>query len=142
MSDIRIRRPEKYEPLMKRLVKDGGVFDTYKDLMVFAACIGFHEGERLSFEKTSEPVSLKIFQKDYDQTIINSIALSEEKDLTILGLKREQEKIKIFEEYLCKGLDSLDGYLRNQTSDEDALVQLLNEQYEEEDDLLGDITNL
>ena len=38
MAD-RIKRPKKFEELFKKLKDEEGIFSSYKDLMIFAACL-------------------------------------------------------------------------------------------------------
>jgi len=111
-SKIRVKRPYQYEKLMDQL-KDAGPFETLKDVMVFAACLGLSKNRKNCFKKTSEPIALSIFSGDYDKMVINTIAIKDTNDPFIMGNDRINERIEIFEEYACGGLEIIDNSLKS-----------------------------
>jgi dnd system-associated protein 4 len=104
----RVRRPKDKETLFKLLTTDGEskIFNTYKDLFMMAACIGYKYGRREPFEQTSEAIQWPVFNEQSDLPIINSIALMETRDVNILMNDDEtfDIKISIVEEYANGGL--------------------------------------
>ena len=106
----RVRRPADKESLFKELTDgDDAIFETYKDLMVCAACIGFSHGSRKPFDRSLEPIAWNIFNGQTDAAIVNAIALAEEKELDVL-LETEDafdRKLTIFEEYANAGLEMI-----------------------------------
>jgi dnd system-associated protein 4 len=106
----RIKRPQDKENAYKQLTEgDYKVFNTMKDVFLLAACIGFSEGERKSFEKVGGEIPWSVFRGDTDEPIIDSIAMSETND--VLYLLRDEEtydrKFKIVEEYSNYGMEVL-----------------------------------
>jgi dnd system-associated protein 4 len=123
-------------------LREQGVFKTYKDALVFCACLGKKRDKRVEFSKSSEPVHLSIFSGDFDKMVINSLAVAEDGDAFLLSEEREDEKIKNFEEYACGGLE----ILKNEVWDlkYDWVKSLVSMMIHEEDTekLLTDITML
>jgi dnd system-associated protein 4 len=140
MAD-RIRRPVEFEKMLNEL-RDKGIFKTYKDALVFCACLGRKRNKRVEFKKTSEPIHLSIFGSDFDKMVLNSLAVAEDSDPSLLSDEKEDDKIKIFEEYACGGLE----ILKNEIFDlklawEKSLISMI---FNEEDTgkILTDITML
>jgi dnd system-associated protein 4 len=102
----RVRRPSEYDDIFNDL-REKGIFPTYKDMMVFAAALGFRRGNRKAFQKSSEPIDIEIFRGDFDRTIISVIAVEETEDPRMIAPSREDERIRIFEEYANGGFDIL-----------------------------------
>lgn len=105
----RVRRPKKFESFLKELTREKGVFKTYKDVMVFAACLGYHRGKRVPFDKSSEPINLQVFSGKFDLMVMNTIGIAELDDPYIMSNNREDEKVAIFEEYACGGLEIMEN---------------------------------
>ncbi len=140
----RIRRPELYKDLMDELVNEKKVFQTLKDLMVFAASLGFKRDKRKSFDKSAEQIQLHIFSGRFDQTVINAIAVASSKnDPMIMSTDRTDERIRIFEEYACGGLEILQSEFRDgKISDwEDSLLTVIMQE-QSDNSILHDITSL
>jgi dnd system-associated protein 4 len=107
----RVRRPQQFENFLTELTKEKGIFHTYKDALVFAACLGRKRGRRIEFNRTSEPINLQIFGGQYDAAVMNAVAIADAGDPFVMAKNREEEKIKIFEEYACGGLEILENLL-------------------------------
>ena len=140
----RVRRPEQFSELMDELKKDNGVFKTLKDVMIFAACLGYKRDKRVPFSKSAEPISLHIFNGKYDATVIDSIAISvSDNDPKILADTMSDARILIFEEYACGGLEILKTeFVDGKVSVwEDALLSLIMGE-ESDNQILTDITGL
>jgi dnd system-associated protein 4 len=137
-----IRRPKQYEDMLKKLCQEEHkIFLTYKDALVFAACLGFHEGRRVSFDKSSEPVALHIFKGEFDSAIFNCLGLAVTNDPSIMGANKDAEKIQIFEEYACGGLEIIEAEVFNGAGAWDQLfLSLVAKQAKSDASVLDDIT--
>ena len=111
-AKVRVKRPKEYNELMEKL-KNIGPFDGLKDIMVFAACLGVSKKRKNSFKETSEPMRLSIFNGDYDKMVINTIAIKETSDPFIMANEKIQERIEIFEQYACGGLEIISNRLNS-----------------------------
>lgn len=78
-------------------------FDTYKDLFMFAACVGFQNGRRTKPRKGNNggEVPSKVFTED-DLAILKAIAIAETGDVEVLN--RFGEVLAIAEEYANAGI--------------------------------------
>jgi dnd system-associated protein 4 len=83
------------------------VFDTYMELLCFAACLGHSRGLSLSFENSAEPVPWHIFDNSGKDSIVNLVAAVGSEDFAIVGTDRFAEKLRVFEEYANGGLQIL-----------------------------------
>jgi len=139
-----VRRPKQYEEMLKALCQeDNKVFNTYKDALVFAACLGYQQSKKVEFDKTSEPVGLHIFKGEYDFPIMNCIGLVVTKDPNIMGDNQEDEKIRIFEEYACGGLEIIENRVYKAAGSwEQLIVELVVANDKKPESLIDDITNV
>jgi dnd system-associated protein 4 len=129
--------------LVKALtVIDGktGPFQTYADVVVFAAAVGVNRQKRVPLKEVSKkepgPISLEIFiSRGYD-SVIKLIAITETKETQILSLideASEDLRLTIFEEYANGGLEILKEELRGAGDYLDQLLlMLLNERFKAE----------
>jgi len=110
----RIKRPADKEVLFNKL-KEGsqnkdGFFPTFKDLLVFAAALGYKYNTRIPFSENLEPIHLSVFQNE-EINFIDILALGETADINIIDPNDEEaveKKLLIFEEYANGGLELLD----------------------------------
>lgn len=109
MAVRRIRRPKDKEDVFIALTDgDESVFDTYKDLMVFAACVGYSSELKRTLDKgTLDPIKYYIFSGECDRAVINMLALSETHDIKTLEGDEESydSRFTVFEEYANAGLE-------------------------------------
>lgn len=116
MADIRIKVAKDKAKLVKALkTGDGstGLFQTYVDVMVFAATLGAKRGKYVPVSEASkkdpDPIPQEHFiSKGHDQTI-NLLAVTHAKDPKILSNDdgSERKRIEIFESYANGGLEIL-----------------------------------
>ncbi|XGV96538.1 MAG: DNA phosphorothioation-associated protein 4 [Leptolyngbya sp. BL-A-14] len=120
MADTRIKVAKDKAQLVKALrasEETTGPFQTYVDVLVFAAAVGAKQGRRepiKEYSKEIDPIRQDIFYgKGYDQ-VINLLAIEASNEPKILAFddKTEEERIKIFEEYANAGLEILEGILK------------------------------
>jgi dnd system-associated protein 4 len=140
---VDVRRPRQYEEMLKKLCQeDGRIFTTYKDALVFAACLGFERQRRVSFDKDSDRVRMEVFRGEYDAAIFHCIGIAHTLDPTIMGSAREAERIKIFEEYACGGLEIIDAEVYAASGQwEQTLLAMVVKQAKGEVSVLDDITS-
>ena len=124
MAD-RVRRPKKFEEFMTEL-KDRGAFETLKDILVFAACLGQRRGQRTSFKESAEPINLQTFGAEFDKMVFNTIAIKETEDPFVMASNRTDESVLIFEEYACGGLEIMRNEISGTHTDmEEVLIGLV-----------------
>lgn len=85
---------------------DRTLFPTIRELLCFAALLGYSESRRLPLEKDQgvEDVSYQQFERGDAEDLIYLIALAETKDPEVLKDGEEGRCAKIFEEYANGGL--------------------------------------
>lgn len=135
MAFNRIRVAKDKADFVKELTESEGKtgpFQTYADVMVFAAALGKCRKKRVPIETVSKrepsPISLEVFiSRGYD-LVIKMIAFSEENDPKILSnfdLNSEEKRVAIFEEYANGGLEVLQEECRGAVDYSDRLLLLL-----------------
>ena len=144
MAD-RIRRPKDFEDFMNKLCKKGDgktqIFSTLKDCLVFCAALGAKHDRKEPFSDTSEPIMLHLFNGEYDKAFINALAIYDTKEAIIIDPTREDERIKIFEEFASGGLHILQSELGNLELDiEKQMVSLISKE-EQGMSIIDDISN-
>jgi dnd system-associated protein 4 len=115
MADIRIKVAKDKAKLVKALrAGEGstGPFQTYADVVTFAAAFGFSKKNRVPFEQASrrdpDPIPGDQFK---NRGLMDLIAIAETQNPNILssGDEQIQEKARIFEEYANGGFELLEG---------------------------------
>lgn len=92
---------------------DTKLFGTLRDVLSFAAVLGYREGQKRPFSSKhgQEDIQASVYQRNEANEIIFAIALGDKKDANILKPENERECIKIFEEYANGGLHIISGWL-------------------------------
>ncbi|MBD3561120.1 DNA phosphorothioation-associated protein 4, partial [Planktothrix sp. FACHB-1355] len=109
MSASKIRIAKDKADLVKSLLiakETTGPFQTYADIIVFAAALGAKRKKRVPLEEISKrdplPIGIEIFvSRGYD-VAIKLLAIAETKDVNIISPNdenAESQRIEIFEEY-------------------------------------------
>ncbi len=137
----RVRRPADFDEMLNEL-RDGGVFPTFKDALVFAAGLGFRRGNRQPFKKSSEPIDLDVFRGDFDRTIMSILAIEEADDPKMIAPSNETARILCFEEYANGGLEIMKREIWDGKQDWREGLLALVQREEEEHTMLDDITEL
>lgn len=122
-----------------------GPFQTYVEVMVFAAALGIKNKKRIPLEETSKrepsPIPQENFASLGHDLIIKLLALTEIQDINILSSREEEyedQRTQIFEEYANGGLEILQNELRGAVDYSERLLLVLisergnKEQWEEE----------
>lgn len=138
-TERRIRHPRKYEDLFKLLTEDkNSVFASKAQVLLFAAAIGFNEEKRTAFaDKDSyDPIRMATFDnlgRNF-KMVLDTLAVADTKDIKILSPEKFDERVLIFEEYACTGLEVLRLRLEGQNSPLDAIIKILLEQQTQDDE--------
>ena len=144
MSD-RVRKPESYDSLLKLLKDEERIFSTYKDILIFAACLAKSRGQKgLTFSKSSDAIPLHVFSGEFDRVVINAIALNETDgmDMDLFSDENLDKKIRIFEEFAAAGLKIInDEVLGRGKSILESFMELIADE-EADENLIDDITAL
>ncbi|NMG08061.1 DNA phosphorothioation-associated protein 4 [Brasilonema sp. UFV-L1] len=133
MAANRIKIAKDKVELVKGLVasKDTtGPFNTYVEVMVFAAALGAKYKKRVPLEGVAKDLSP--LRQDYFTSsfalLINLLAITEIKDIKILGDDEvaDEQRIHIFEEYANGGLEILQNELRGAVDYSERLLLILS----------------
>ena len=105
----RISPPKEYErPIIDKLIEHG-LFETKQAAMMFAAALGKRFTGRKELSSRGDGIRWYIFEKAGDDAFINSLALAEKQDISVLDPEQDQgEDVQtIFEEYANAGFEYL-----------------------------------
>jgi len=130
----RVKRPSSKDDLLDQLTdkEKAGIFETYKDAILFAAAIGAFKGKSKSFEKSSEPIDYNIFSKSADnEALIHLLSIYKADSIDILSDKNSDERVAILEEYANAGLEIIEGKIKKSTTVLDAMLDLIHSINEE-----------
>ncbi|WP_414571903.1 DNA phosphorothioation-associated protein 4 [Nostoc sp. CCY 9925] len=136
MAANRIRVAKDKAELVKSLVasKDTtGPFQTYVEVMVFAAALGVKNKKRVPLGETTKREPSPIPQENFASLgydlIIKLLGINETKDINILSSREEQDEDKrtqIFEEYANAGLEILQNELRGSVDYSERILLFLS----------------
>lgn len=107
-----INRSSVHEEMVKRLTsekphgKDCTLFPTIRELLCFAALLGYSQERRIPLDPKEgvEDVSYQQFERNDSDVLIFLIAIAESKNTDILRDGQEHKCAEIFEEYANGGL--------------------------------------
>lgn len=132
---IPVKRERGHEALIARLsIKSNGIFRFLKDLMVFAAMVGYSSGTRRPLAGDTIEIILDTYSSDQKDGFIYILALLEEKDGLCLKDANLSSSMGYFEEYCNEGLYQITKWLDENPGDPDGIETLLNHIYKK----LGD----
>jgi dnd system-associated protein 4 len=109
------------------------IFGTIRDLLCFAAFLGYHLNRRESLDGLkTEAVPEEVFAK-YEDALecVRTVALAEAKDQVILAENNVDEMVRIFEEYAHGGMKVIQRYLMDLPTDilgADAIIEGLRKE--------------
>jgi dnd system-associated protein 4 len=85
---------------------------------------------------------MEVFRGEYDAAIFNCIGIAHTLDPTIMGSARDAERINIFEEYACGGLEIIEAEIYAAGGQwEQALLSMVAKKAKGEVSVLDDITS-
>ena len=126
ITDARIRRPERHELLIQTLLSEAR-FPAIRDVLLFAAALGYSTNRRVPFEKSGEPIRYETLINEAQAEAFVSMlaAVTVQEDPEILDVTRLAERIAIFEEYVNGGLEFLQEQINTQRKPYDVTVKSL-----------------
>lgn len=148
-----IIRSRLHEDMVQRLAilklpgTDRTLFPTIRELLCFAALLGYSENRRIPLDRTvgTEDVSYQQFERGDAEDLIYLIALAETKDPDILKDGEESRCAEIFEQYANGGLEILrDAMLQSggEYPDRDILELLQKSGYLNSEDAEPDVSRI
>lgn len=135
MAANRIKIDKDKAVLVKNLTASDdsiGSFQTYADVIVFAAALGAKHNKRVPLKEVSkrdpDPIPQEHFISQGYEMVIKLLAIAETKDKKILAYEEryDNERINIFEEYANGGLEILQDELRGSVDYKERLLLLLS----------------
>lgn len=143
MAVPRVRVAKDKAELVQALVDFNGAtgpFQTYADVLIFAAVLGAKRHRRVSLGAISTaepaPISLEIFvSRGYD-AIIKLLAIADTGDPNVLSayhFNAEARRVQILEEYANGGLEELREELRGAVDYTERLLLILSSERFKED---------
>jgi len=134
---IYYERKEIYDRLKS---EEDGIFSTYKDILLLAACVarkeGYGKGSKTKKREGEIPWTV-LEGNSMNIAIVNAIALSDTQNLNILLTTEDSfdKKITILEEYANKGIQILKIKVLDPPGDPlDNLVNYISQQLEEKEE--------
>jgi dnd system-associated protein 4 len=135
MPSHRVRIARDKADLVQALLDSGGtsgLFQTYADVIVFAASLGAQEGKRVpltAITREPSPISLEIFlSRGYD-SFIKLLALVETQasnSISAYEADAEELRVQILEEYANGGLEKLQEDLRGARDYSERILLILS----------------
>lgn len=133
-----INRSKVHEDVVQRLSmqnvpgSDRKLFPTIRELLCFAALLGFSEKRRVPLDRAAgvEDISYQQFERDpAAEDLLWTIAVAETQDIDVLREGEEAKCAQVFEEYANGGLMLMKDYLRRNGGEypDRALLALLKE---------------
>ncbi|OUL22936.1 dnd system-associated protein 4 [Nostoc sp. RF31YmG] len=148
MAANRIRVAKDKAELVKSLVaskETTGPFQTYVEVMVFAAALGVKCKKRIPLGETTKrepsPIPQENFASLGHELIIKLLAVSETKDIEIISSREEEyedKRTQIFEEYANGGLEILQNELRGAVDYSERILLFLISEKENKNILEGE----
>ncbi len=136
MPKSSMNKSAEYEPYFQELGnKENRLFESMKDVYMFAIAIGFKRGKKIPLGKTGgEAIALRYFNDD-DKKLMDLIALAAKDDISILLADDEiqDEKYKLLEEYANGGMSIMVEEFCKPIIDKDALFKFVSS-YEKDED--------
>jgi dnd system-associated protein 4 len=148
-----INRSRIHEDMVQRLAMqklpgaDRTLFPTIRELLCFAALLGYSEQRRIPLDKEAgtEDVSYQQFERGDAEDLIYLIALADTKDPELLKDGGESRCAEIFEEYVNGGFEIIrEAMLRSggEYPDRDILELLRESNYLNIDDAEPDVSGI
>ncbi|KXS55531.1 MAG: hypothetical protein AWU57_93 [Marinobacter sp. T13-3] len=129
---IGVKRERNHDALIARLSADNkSIFQYLKDLMVFAAMVGYSRGERREVEGDTVEIILETYATDEKDGFIYLLGLLEHRDGHILKDQNLRKCVEVFEGYCNAGLYIIEGWLDDNPGDPSGIETLLHNIYSE-----------
>jgi dnd system-associated protein 4 len=119
-----IQRSEQFEEMVRQLAEtqhpEAGrsVFPTMRELMCFAAVLGFEYDRKRPLQANTKEIDGRIFSNSSQALdLLYLIALADGKDANVLRPDNENQIIQVFEEYAQGGFEVIQGWLNEKPED-------------------------
>jgi len=127
---IGVKRERKHDALIARLtLENKSIFQYLKDMMVFAAMIGYSQGERRELSGETIDIILETYATDEKDGFIYLLGLLELKDGQVLKDQNLRKCVEVFEEYCNAGLYFMEAWLDDNPGDPSGVDTLLDKIY-------------
>lgn len=136
MALPRVKVDKDKADLVQKLLENSattGVFQTYADIVIFAAAVGMRHRKKIPLQEVSQsepaPISMEVFISRGYEWVINLIAIADTEYTTILATDNseiEAQRIAILEEYANGGLAKLREELRGAVDYTERLLLILS----------------
>lgn len=130
-----VRRERIHEPLVSKLCfeKDGNkaLFPRIKDLMVFAAMVGYSKRKRKPLDVDVVSIILETYATDQKDAFVYLLALVTEKNGICLKDENLVGSISIFEEYCNAGLEEIQMWFDENPGDHIGVDTLADKIFEQ-----------
>ncbi|HKQ05751.1 MAG TPA: hypothetical protein VJ464_11505 [Blastocatellia bacterium] len=103
---------QNYKSLTENPIIEESPFDTYKDVFMFAACLGYAAGDRKKLSAGKKHTIRREVFTENDFILLKTIAIAETGDVQVLS--RFDEILTIAEEYAHAGIRALKAGLLDQ----------------------------
>lgn len=120
-----VKRSKRFEPLVRQLAEtnhpEAGrpIFPTMRELMCFAAMLGFDKERKKPVEGSTNEIDGRIFENHQQSVdLLYLVALADAKDAEILREENEDAAITIFEQYAEGGFEIISAWLNERPEDE------------------------
>lgn len=130
-----VRRSKRHEGLVRQLAEANHphasrpIFPTMRELMCFAAVLGFEKDRKRQLDGTTSEIDGRTFENHQQSLdLIYLIALADAKNVDMLRENHEDECLSIFEQYAEGGFQEIAAWLKERPEDEngdEAILQAL-----------------
>ena len=130
-----LRRSKQWTGLIDRLIEEKdpetgqSAFPSLRDLMCFAASLGYEQGQREPLgEERVDFVEGRVFPRsDLALDLLYLIALAGERNVTIIDEEHEEQALTTFEEYANGGFGVIEHWLGAHAPDESPIRSLMTD---------------
>ncbi|BAZ89882.1 MULTISPECIES: DNA phosphorothioation-associated protein 4 [Cylindrospermopsis] len=136
----RIRIAGDKADFVKALVANDGAqgpFQTFADVIAFAAALGIKYQKRIPFEEISKrdpsPIRLEVFATSGYDVLIKLLAIVETENIQLLSPNNDEEekqRNQIFEEYANGGLEILETQIRGSVDYTERILLFLQREHQ------------
>ena len=130
-----VRRSKQHESLVRLLAETNHpdsarpIFPTMRELLCFAAVLGFERDKKESLDATTMEIDGRTFENHQQSLdLIYLLALADKKDAEVLREDNEDQCLGIFEQYAEGGFQEIATWLKERPEDEygdDAILAAL-----------------
>lgn len=122
---INVNRDRKHEPLVEKLTQgDYVIFNHNKDLMVFAAMVGYSHKKFEPVSSNRIQITLGTYSTTQQDRYIYLLALLEKRDASCLKHENLNDAVKVFEGYCNAGLSIIQSWMDENPGDPNGIETL------------------